>query len=296
MKALIFGATGLIGTQLVKRILSENAEVTGVARGSNTKNISSKKYHHISLDISKKEEFSKVKGDFDIVFNMAAHIATGYGTEDALKCLLVNSIGTLNILEFMLKRGIKRLIHSSSVTVYGRPTGRVVYEKSPLNPIIVYGVSKLTAEKYCDMFANLHDLQITMLRYASVYGAGLTQRTALPIFIHRAQMNEDLFLYGNGARSQDYVYVDDVIEANMLAVKKGVTGVFNIGSGRKTTMKNLAETIIDVFESKSKIRYDPTKPQEFSLGIDIGKAQKELSYKPRYDLRSGLIEYRSSIK
>lgn len=292
MKALVFGATGLIGTQLVRRLLSENVEVTGVARGNNTKDIRSKKYHHISVDISKKDEFSKVRGDFDIVFNMAAHIATGYGTEDAVKCLLVNAIGTLNILEFMIERKIKRLIHSSSVTVYGRPKRRVAYEESPLNPIIVYGVSKLTAEKYCNMFSFLHHLQITMLRYASVYGPGLTQYTALPIFIEKAQKNEDIFLYGDGTRSQDYVYVDDVIEANILAAQNNISGVFNIGSGNKTTMTELAETIVDVFGSKSKIHYDPAKSQEFSIGIDISRAKENLKYKPKYDLRSGLMRYR----
>jgi len=295
MRVLVFGATGLIGDHLIQRLLKEGADVTGVSRGKSKKN-HTMRYHHIPIDISKKEEFSKIKGEFDVLFNMAAHIATGYATDDALKCLLVNAIGTLNILEFMTGRGIKRLIHSSSVTVYGRPRFRIAHEDSPLNPIIVYGVSKLTAENYCTMFSSLHGLAITILRYASVYGPGLTQRTALPIFIERAQKNEDIFLYGDGTRSQDYVYVDDVVEANMLAAKKGTTGIFNIGSGEKTTMRYLAETIIGVFGSSSRIKYDSKKPQEFSFGIDIKKAEKELSYKPKYDLRSGLEQYKKSIK
>ena len=293
MKALVFGATGLIGAHLIKRLVQEGHEVTGVSRGPQKEEI--KSYRHISFDIAQKEGFSKIKGNFDICFNMAAHIATGYSTDDALKCLLVNAIGTLNILEFMVERGIKRLIHSSSVTVYGRPKRRVAYEESPLNPIIVYGVSKLTAEKYCIMFASQHDLQITMLRYASVYGPGLTQYTALPIFIEKAQKNETIFLFGDGTRSQDYVYVDDVIEANMLAAKNGASGIFNIGSGRKTTMESLSKTIIDVFESKSKIQYDPSKSQEFSIGIDISRAKKHLKYEPKYDLRSGLMKYREKV-
>lgn len=296
MKALVFGSTGLIGAHLIERLLRDGHNVIGVSRGKSKNSIGSKKYHHVLMDISKKEDFSKIHGQFDVVFNMAAHIATGYSTDDATKCLLVNAIGILNILEFMVKRRIKRLIHSSSVTVYGRPKRRVAYEDSPLSPIIVYGVSKLTAEKYCNMFSTLHDLKITMLRYASVYGPGLTQYTALPIFIGKAQKNEDIFLYGDGTRSQDYVYVDDVIEANILASKNNVSGVFNIGSGNKTTMTELAETIVDVFSSKSKIHYDPAKSQEFSIGIDITKAEKELGYKPKYDLRAGLIKYKKATK
>ena len=83
MKALVFGATGLIGSHLVQKLLKEGADVTGVSSGNNKKDIHSKKYHHVSVDISKKEEFSRIKGEFDVVFNMAAHIATGYATDDA---------------------------------------------------------------------------------------------------------------------------------------------------------------------------------------------------------------------
>src|SRR3989344_8654740 len=232
MKALVFGATGLIGASLVERLLKEGSQVTGVSRGKIKKRFSSNKYHYVSLDISNDKEFSKIRGKFDVVFNLAAYIATGYTTNDAKKCLLINAIGTLNILEFMVKKKIKKLIHSSSVTVYGKPKRRIAYERSPLNPIIVYGVSKLTAEKYCRMFVKLHGLEITMLRYASVYGPGLTQYTALPIFIEKAQKNDNIFLFGDGSRSQDYVYIDDVVEANILAAQKNITGTFNIGSGR----------------------------------------------------------------
>ena len=295
MKALVFGPNGLIGAHLVERLLKEGYQVTGVSR-SQKQLFSSPSYNHISLDISKKEEFSKLTGDYDIIFNLAAHIATGYSTDEAEDCLLVNALGTLHILEFMVEKKIERLIHSSSVTVYGRPKRRIAYEESPTNPIIVYGVSKLTSETYCNMYSELHGLKITMLRYASVYGPGITQKTALPIFIEKARKNEEITLYGDGMRSQDYVYVDDVVDANMLAAEKKVTGAFNIGSGTKTTMKYLAETIVDVFDSTSKISYDPKKAQEFSIGIDIAKARKKLGYEPRYYLKSGLQKYRRLTK
>src|SRR3989344_4682099 len=138
MKALVFGATGLIGASLVERLLKEGSQVTGVSRGKIKKRFSSKKYHYISLDISNNKEFSKIRGKFDVVFNLAAHIATGYTTEDAKKCIL----------------------------------------------------------------------------------------------IEKAQKNDNIFLFGDGSRSQDYVYVDDVVEANILAAKKNIAGTFNIGSGR----------------------------------------------------------------
>lgn len=293
MKALVFGSTGLIGAQLVNRLLKEGYEVTGTSR--KVMDNLSKNHKHITLDVTKKEEFDKIPGTYDLVFNMAAHISPGYSTEDALDCLLVNSFGTLNILEFMVKRSMKRLIHSSSVTVYGRPRRLIAKETSPKNPIIVYGVSKLTAESYCNMFSELHNLDITILRYASVYGPGLNQKTALPIFIERALKNEDIYIYGDGKRSQDYVYVSDVIQANLLAAEKGINDVFNIGSGIQTTMIELATTIVDVLNSNSKILFDKTKKQEFSFGIDIEKAEKVLGYKPQYNLRRGLEELKKTL-
>lgn len=294
MRVLVFGATGLIGTQLVKRLLGEGFEVTGISRNK-SKNELSQKYNHVQLDIIKKEDLDKIPGKYDLVFNMAAHISPGYSIEDALPCLLVNALGTLNVLEFMVKRGMKRLIHSSSVTVYGRPRRLIAKETSPKTPIIVYGVSKLAAESYCNMYSELHNLDIIILRYASVYGLGLNQKTALPIFIEKALKNEDIYLYGNGMRSQDYVYVDDVIQANLLGASIGINGVFNIGSGIRTTMTELAETIVDVLESKSRILFDRTKKQEFSFGIDIGKAKKILGYNPRFNLREGLEEFKKTL-
>ncbi|PIT88934.1 MAG: hypothetical protein COU27_02995 [Candidatus Levybacteria bacterium CG10_big_fil_rev_8_21_14_0_10_36_7] len=295
MNALVFGPNGLIGAHLVERLLKEGHKVTGASRNQK-KLFSSSKYNHISIDISKKEEFKKLKGDYDIIFNLAAHIATGYSTDEAEDCLLINALGTLHILEFTVEKKIERLIHSSSVTVYGKPKRRIAYEKSPTNPIIVYGVSKLTSEMYCNMYSELHGLKITILRCSPVYGLGMSQETALPIFIEKARKNEEIALYGDGMRNQDYVYVDDVVEANMLAAEKKVTGVFNIGSGTKTTMKYLAETIVDVFDSSSKIFYDPNRAQEFSIGIDIAKARKTLGYEPKYDIKSGLQQYRSFTK
>ncbi len=294
MKALVFGATGLIGTALVKRLLDEGFEVTATFRNK-LKNNSLPKINHVQLDVVKKEDFDRVAGTYDLVFNMAAHISPGYSIKDALPCLLVNALGTLNILEFMVNRGIKRLIHSSSVTVYGRPRRLIAKETSPKNPIIVYGVSKLTSENYCNMYSELHGLDITILRYASVYGPGLNQKTALPIFIEKALKNEDIYIYGNGMRSQDYVYVDNVIQDNILSAGKRINGVFNIGSGIQTTMNDLAETIVDVLESKSRILFDRTKKQEFSFGIDIEKAKKILGYNPRFNLRKGLEELKKTL-
>lgn len=293
MKALVFGSTGFVGAKLVNRLIDEGFEVTGASRKLPADTPG--KYNHIQFDITNKEDFKKIPGEYDLIFNMAAHISPGYSTEDAFPSLLVNSLGTLNILDFMIKRGMKRLIQSSSITVYGKPKRQIAKETTPKNPIIVYGISKLAAESFCNMYSELYQLNITTLRYSPVYGPGLNQKTALPIFIGKALKNEDIYVYGDGMRSQDYVYVDDVIQANLLAAEKKIKGTFNIGSGIRVTMQELAETIVDVLESKSKIKFDPDREQEFSIGVDIERAKKILGYNPQFNLRKGLEKFKESL-
>lgn len=295
MKVIVFGSTGLIGRQLVKKLLNQGHEVTGVSRNPTQNHLNNKSYKHIILDISKKENFSKLKEHCDCVFNTSAYITNGYLSDGALPCLLVNAIGVLNILDFMVEKKISRMIHSSSATVYGKPKNLYVKEEDPLRPIIVYGISKLTAESYCDMYSDLYNFKITQLRYGPVYGPGLKQKTALTLFIEKAIRNEDITLFEDGSRSQDYVYVKDVVDANLLAFKKNIQGIFNIGSGKLITMKQLAETIIEVFSSKSKIKHDYSKTQDFSIGINIEKAHKELGYNPVYDIKAGLEDYKDRL-
>lgn len=295
MRALVFGSTGLIGRQLVKTLLEKGHSVTGTSRNKKQSLFSSLQYKHVGIDVTLQEDFNQLDGNYDWVFNTAAYIPKSRENSESLTCLTINAIGTQNIMDYMLLHNIRRLIHSSSITVYGMPRKLYVREDSPLVPVIVYGISKLTAETLCNMYAKLYGLEITMLRYASVYGPGLTQKTALPIFIEKALKNETITIYQKGRRSQDYVYVEDTAQANLLAAEKNVLGAFNIASGEVTTMKNLAQTIVSVFGSRSKILYDKTKAEDFSIGIDLKKAIKELGYVPQYNLREGLEKYKSSL-
>jgi UDP-glucose 4-epimerase len=292
MKAIVFGASGFIGTHLVTKLLVKGWEVTGVSKNVGRNNTPSKNYRHIYLDISNKNEFAKLTGKYEIIFNTAAHIPTHPSPNEASACLAVNAIGTINILEFMVKKNINRLIQSSSASVYGKPETITLNEKSPLNPLTAYAISKLTAEKYCDMYERTYDLKITKLRYSSVYGVGMQKNSVIPIFLELAKKNKNIILFGKGERTQNFVYVDDVVDANYAAAKNAAVGTFNIGGNSKNTMLDLAKTVIKIYKSSSQIKYDHTKPEEFSVSLSIKKARKELGYNSHFDLYSGLQNYK----
>ena len=296
MKVLVFGASGFIGRHLVKKLLENNHQVTGVSKNKNDEKINSPKYSHILLDITKKEEFEKLDKDFDCVFNVSAYIPFGSSSSEEKSCFMVNCVGLSNILRFVLNAKFPLFVHSSSASVYGHPKIIPVEENDELLPDNVYGISKLAGEQLCSMYARLYKLNIVVLRYPSVYGKCCKQNTVLPIFVKKALSNENIVIDGKGLRSQDCVYVEDIVLANLLAAQKKKTGVFNIGSNKTTTMVKLALEIVKITGSRSKIIFNKSvKESDFHMLLDISRAKRELDYKSHFDLESGLKEYLKSL-
>lgn len=296
MKALVFGSTGFIGGHLVKRLIEEGWNVTGASRNPSKNIIGKSKYKHFILDVTKKRDFKNIAEKFDCVFSTFAYIPKTGDSEEISRCLIANIIGIQNILDYVSDQKVNFFIHSSSASVYGSPKKIPVKEDDCLLPDNVYGVSKLTGEKLCDMYSRLHKLNIAILRYPSVYGKLCKQNTVLPIFVKRAMKNYDIVIDGDGARSQDFVYIDDVVSANILAAKKKKTGIFNIGSGQSITMVELAQKIIKITKSKSKIVFDKNKQENnFHMLLDTSLAKKELEYVPHFDLETGLANYIQSL-
>ena len=297
MRVLVFGASGFIGRYLVQRLLNEGSEVVGVSR-TNLKGFSkNKKYVPVSVDIIKREDFKKIPQlAYDAAFNISAYIPGKSDSADSnQECLEVNITGVLNILDYVFRSNIKHYIHSSSASVYGLPKKILVKETAMTAPNSIYGFSKLAGEELCSLYRKMHGLQVVVLRYSSVYGTLCKADTVLPLFVDKARRNEDITLLGEGERSQDFVYVDDVIEANVRALRYGKSGVFNIGSGEETSMKKLARIIIRVSNSKSNILFDKSRRENFRMMLNIDRAKRELAYWPRFDLRIGVEKYIQSL-
>jgi UDP-glucose 4-epimerase len=271
-KVLVIGGSGFIGSHLLLE-LSRGFDVISYASDV--------------LDITKLETFKALPKDVEIVFNLAAHVDLSNERETFESLFLTNVIGIQNVLEFSRRRGMKRVINSSSVLVYPKPRS-------------YYALSKKMAEDVCSYFREFYGLDVVILRYSSVYGKGQKQNSVLPTFINKAKEDEDLVVYGKGKRLQDFVHVKDVVKANILAAKKRGKfrdGVFNIGSGKLTSMRELAETVADVFESKSRIVLNRKLPEEEGLEYEkLADANQAFGYLPKYSLRKGIEELRKETK
>jgi len=299
---LVTGASGFIGQYLVSELLKEAYEVGVIVHKTPIPSrwLNDRRIKVFTVDITKRTDFSVVPKELELeaVFHLAAYIPRRDDLSVFEQCLRVNCSGTNNLLQFCLERRLKKIINSSTVSVYGENNSTFyrASEDVPLHPLSYYGISKLTAESLCERFSRISDLKAITLRYSSVYGPGEDASTVLPLFINKARTSKDLVVFGKGARLQDFVYVKDVVGANLNALRLNVEGTFNIGSGIGINMLTLAETIIRAFRSNSKITFDESKEEKASgIIMDISKAEKVLGYKVNSDLESGLTEYRQIL-
>lgn len=299
---LVTGATGFIGRYLVAELLKENYEVGILLHKTPVPpNWLSNNYVKVfKVDITQEGDFSVIPKDIEIeaVFHLAAYIPSVDDLSYFKKCIDVNCIGTHNLLKFCYERKTKKVINSSTVSVYGETTlpSSKLREEHPLRPLTFYGMSKLMGEHLCDKYRRHFNINVISLRYSSVYGLGQSTSTVLPIFIDRCIRNQDIVIFGKGVKMQDFVYVKDVVSANLCALRSNSVGIYNIGSGIGTNIVELAKTMIKVFDAKSTIVFDETKPEDESqIVMDILKAEKDLGYRPRYDLESGLEDYYKTV-
>lgn len=295
---LVTGATGFIGRYLVEELLKENYEIGILVHKSPPPEswLGGNRVKVFKIDITKEKDYFIIPKNIKIeaVFHLAAYIPQEDNPSYFKKCIEVNCIGTYNLLKFCCERKVKKIINSSSVSVYGKVNAlrSKLKEDHPVHPETFYGMSKLMGEFLCEQYMQRFNLEVILLRYSSVCGYGQNKSTVLPIFINKAISHQDLVIFGKGIKGQDFVYVRDVVAANLCTLRSNCKGTYNIGSGMGTNVVELAETIIKIFNSKSKIIFDEIKSEDSSqIIMDISKAEKELGYKSHYDLKSGLKDY-----
>jgi len=305
-RILVTGGAGFIGSHIVDRLLNEGFEVTvidNLATG-HLKNIAhhqdNKKLHFIKVDI---RDFTLVKEtmkDVDMVFHEAALASVTLSVENPILTNDINVTGTLNLLKASSDLHVKRFIYASSAAVYGDTPSPQKREDMTPNPTSPYGVSKIAAENYVKLFHKVYGLETVSLRYFNVYGP--RQRFdiqsayggAITIFTNRLLKNMPPIIYGDGEQKRDFVYIQDVIEANMLALnsKKAVGEVFNIGTGTNATVNQVANTLQEILNIKNlKPIHTSPRPTDIRHGYaDISKAKKILGYNPKFFIKEGLTE------
>ncbi len=212
----------------------------------------------------------------------------------------VNIAGTFNVLEACVRHKVKKLVYSSSASVYGDAVEVPMTEEHPFNNRNFYGATKIAGEAMCRAFHDRFGLDYVGLRYMNVYGPGQDQYAAytgvIPIMLNKIEANEAPVINGDGTQAYDFIYVEDVARFNLLALKSGKTDEFyNVGTEVQTSIKTLCDLILSLKHSGLKVEYRPYSAEDARRLVQnrIGsnkKAKKDLGFEPRFDLKSGLEE------
>lgn len=304
MKILVTGGAGFIGSNIVDELIEKKHKVVivdNLATG-NIKNVNKKaKFCRVSVCDKKKidEVFEKEK--FDTVIHLAAQLDVRKSVEDPCFDADVNIKGTLNILQACKSTKVKKIIFSSSGgTIYGECGSKAPDEKAVANPLSPYGVAKLSVEHYIKAYSALYGLKYTVLRYANVYGPRqdpFGEAGVVAIFIGKMLKNEDVFIFGNGKQLRDYVYVKDVVSANVKSLIKGNNEIINIGTQKTFSVNGLFKELAKITNYQKKPIYKSKRNGELQKSfLNVSKAKKILNWKPVTEISQGLEKTVSFFK
>lgn len=288
---------------MVDRLIAEGSEVTVLDNFDTGKldNVSGHKdLRIVKGDIRDYALIRHTVEDVDAVFHEAALVSIVLSVKNPLVANEINVTGTLNLLKASSDLGVKRFIYASSAAAYGNTSAPRKKEDMPLDPASPYGMSKLAAEKYTKIFYELYGLETVSLRYFNVYGSRqrFDEKWAyggvISIFLDRLLKNMPPVIHGDGEQTRDFVYVKDVVEANMLALKtSGAAGeVFNIGTGKRITVNKVAQLLKQMTnkENLENVHAD-SRPGDVRHGYaNISKAERILNYVPKFSIEQGLTE------
>ncbi|NUM72179.1 MAG: SDR family NAD(P)-dependent oxidoreductase [Ignavibacteriaceae bacterium] len=302
-KVVITGGAGFIGSHIAEYWAEQGADVHIV---DNLRSGYEKNFAHLegvtflNGSITDRSIVEKAMEGADYVHHLAALISVPESVLNPRLCVEINIQGLLNVLEAAHDNNVKKLIHISSAAVYGdSPVSPKSVRMRPV-PKTPYGITKLDGEYYLSLFTREYGMKTTSLRCFNVFGPRQDPNSqyaaAIPMFIQNALLGEDIIIYGDGKQTRDFVYVKDVVHANILAVKSDIPdGVFNVGCERIISIKELAELIIEITGSKSRIVFRPERLGDIKHSIaSIVETKDALGYEPQFELIDGLkltIEY-----
>ncbi len=295
MKVLVTGGAGFIGSHVVDGLIEDGHSVAVVD------DLSTGKREHVDaqarfykLDIRSPdldEIFAQERPD--LVTHHAAQADVRRSMADPCFDAEVNILGSLNLLECARKHSVKKLVYASTGgAVYGEPLYLPCDENHPLNAVCPYGISKHTVEHYLYLYDQNYGLGYTILRYPNVYGPRqdpFGEAGVVAIFSRQMVRGEQVTINGSGEQERDFVYVADIVRANILAMDKGAGQIYNLGSGVGTSINQLFAMMKGVTGYGKEPIYGPPKPGEtFKIYLDAEQARRELGWEPLIGLREGL--------
>lgn len=295
MRILVTGGAGFIGSHIVDQLIKNKYEVSVVDNLSTGReeniNPSSKFY---KVDISDNENLEKVfqAERPDYVIHQAAQINVQNSIRNPMFDAEANILGTINLLQCCVRFHTKKIVYASSAAVYGSPLYLGIDEEHVLNPPSFYGLSKQTSERYIQIFGELYPLNYTILRYANVYGIRQDPKGeggVVSIFLGKLLGNEQPIVFGDGAQTRDFIYVEDIASANLAALYAGDGQVINVSRNQQTAVIELLEMMNEICGTNIKPIFAEARQGDIQTSyLDNRKARRLLSWEPIYSLKDGL--------
>lgn len=300
-KVVVTGGAGFIGSNLSEELIRRDYQVTiiddlSTGKKANIETLLEKpNVEFIQGSITDPGLLKEVFKDANIIFHQAAIPSVPRSIKNPKASHEVNAIGTHNVLLAAQENGVKKVIYASSSSVYGDTPILPKVEDMVPNPQSPYALSKLTGEYFCLISQQTNNLPTVCLRYFNVYGPkqdpDSEYAAVVPKFITRIINGQGPIIYGDGEQSRDFIYIKDVVEANILAAESDANGIFNIGKGESVTVNQLAKLCIDMLSNYcvNPIHEEPRPGDIKDSWADITRA-KTFGYSPKYDLDKGLYE------
>jgi UDP-glucose 4-epimerase len=308
MQTLVTGGAGFIGSNLVDALLARGNEVAiidnlATGRRQNLADALSNGAELIELDVRDAEAVAAAVARVapEVIFHLAAQIDVRKSVADPANDARVNVEGTINVLAAAHAAGVRRLVNTSTGgAIYGEGQILPAPEEHPVAPEAPYGLSKFCAENYCALFTRLHGLSTVSLRYGNVYGPRqdpLGEAGVIAIFCGKLLQGGTPTIFGDGTQTRDYVFVGDVVDANLLAAESDATGSYNIGRGVPTSVLDIVESLAAHSENGFQAEHAPGRSGEVQhIALDASRSKAVFDWEARVDLDEGLSRTLDSLR
>jgi nucleoside-diphosphate-sugar epimerase len=296
---LVTGGAGFIGSRIVARLVGEGELVRAVDNLSTGQSIRLKdvrdSIEFVEGDLADERVSKEVVRGVDFVLHQAAVPSVQRSVRDTIGTNRSNVTATLNILESCRKAGVRRFVYAASSSAYGDTEVLPKVEEMSPNPLSPYALQKLVGERYCKLYYDLYGLETVSLRYFNVFGPGQDPHSeysaVIPKFITKLLATEPITVYGDGEQSRDFTYIENVVEANLLALRAidAPGHVCNIGCGERIALNKLIGLLEEILGVKANVNYTASKAGDVRHSLaDVTLAHRLLGYEPKVLVKEGL--------
>lgn len=294
MKVVVTGGAGFIGSHLTDYLVKEGYEVhilddfrSGYYEHDHPKVI----VHKVDIRSNRAREIIEIEKP-QFVFHLAAQADVTLSIKNPCEDADININGTINILEGCRKANVEKIIFSSTSAVYGNLQKSVITEQDHTAPISYYGLSKLSAETYIQLYQTLYGMNYTILRYGNVYGPRQTAKGeggVIAVFMDKIKAGTSLNIHGDGKQTRDFVFVEDVVKANLAAMKSGNNDIFHVSTNKPTSIKELASILLELHPEALDIIHTTSRTGDIKHScLKNEKCANELDWNPAYNIVQGL--------